>query len=129
MNNFKEHEPYNDTKIQIEDLGAPDRGIDFVLFLLGRKFHTAIHFLRAPIAFLCMGILILFFLPGAALINSTAPVSQPVRTVVQQNGACDTSFGTPRGAVWQTHSSATGSSKVVIAYVCGNMQLIEVGKP
>lgn len=134
MANFKEQEPWNENAVQIEDLGAPEKGFDFLLFSLGKKWHAAVRLRTTPAALIyTMCLVALLFLPGSTLL-SPGPVARTPRSAAstpqQIYVECVALNINATTIVWQRSSSVpTPSGASVHTMPMCNIVPRGVGKP
>jgi hypothetical protein len=124
MDGFEEQIPWDENEVQIEDLGAPDKGIGVFLFSCGRKLHTVSVRFRLMLAVLIITacLLALLLLPGSMLLSPVAPAHPPSTPSPQyiQAPGCNYKLVTPTEITNWLRQVAPESPGVIVIYNCGS---------
>lgn len=76
MDGFHDPDGWEDQEVHIEDLGAPEKGLDRFLFFLGDKWHAASRFWRpSTVRMVPLGVLAFLLLSSSALLSPAVPPS------------------------------------------------------
>ncbi len=78
MDDFNEQEDQTNNAVQIEDLGAPEKGFSLFLYASGKKLRAIPSLRVLPAVFLlAASLLAIFFLPDSSLLHPALPASHP----------------------------------------------------
>lgn len=126
MDDFAEAEAYVEHEIQIEDLGAPEKGPGLLLYACGKKLRATPRLRAIPAALLlAVSLLAILFLPGSSFLVPPMPASPTVSASSIQQGACSVVvIPTINGIAWHTHSPTPTSYGTVTIYSCSSIQII-----
>lgn len=126
MGDFEEAEVCAEHEIQIEDLGAPEKGPGLLLYACAKKLRATPHLRAIPAALLlAVSLIAILFLPGSSFLAPVMPASPTVSTSSLQGESCSVVvIPTINGIAWHTHSSTPTSYGTVTVYSCSSIQII-----
>jgi hypothetical protein len=123
MDDFEEEEAWDEEEVQIEDLGAPRRGLNAFLFSCGEKWSAAARSRRTPVALACvLSLLLLLLLPGSTLLRPATSVSHSIPSTSRQTIICIDIIISPTAVTTWLRQVAPTSSGGVILHECGLVQ-------
>jgi len=121
VDDSQEPEYWDDNEIEIEDLGAPDKGLDLFIFSLGKKMRATPRFRAMPVALaLTMSLLAILVMPGSSLMRPAVPAAQSGSATSRQLKECSVVV---IPTIDIAHLSTPISSSTVTVYSCGSMQI------
>lgn len=124
MDDFNEQEDQTNNEVQIEDLGAPAKGVSLLLYTSGKKLRAAPYVRVLPAIFLlAASLLAIFFLPGSSLLHPAPPASYDVSSSSEQEGACSVVIIPTRVVSWHSHLSTPTIYGTVVTYSCSSIQI------
>lgn len=123
MDDFKEQEAWDEEEVQIEDLGAPRKGLAGLLFSCGEKWYAATRLRSMPVTLIrIIFLLLLLLVPGSAFLRTFAPVSRPASLSSQQHITCIDITISPTAVTTWLRQVAPTSHGGVIFRECGPAQ-------
>lgn len=123
MDDFKKQESWDEEEVQIEDLGAPRKGLAGLLFSFGEKWYAATRLRSMPVTLIRIAfLLLLLLLPGSAFLRTVTPISRPASLSSQQHITCIDIAISPTAVTTWLRQVAPTSHGGVIFRECGPAQ-------
>ena len=114
----------DENEVQIEDLGAPDKGFARFIFPFAANIHARLSVTRVALI-LAVSLLAMLSLPGSSLLRLTA--TGPRSSSTGSPRECYVLADSTAGVIWRLHSSTTPvSSGSAIRYMCTNGSLFRI---
>ncbi len=115
MDGFHDPNDWEDQEVHIEDLGAPETGLDRFLFSLGDKWHVVSRFWRpSTLRMVPLGVLVFLLLSSSALLS---PAASPSFSAIPHEQGCDALQVPPTGGIF---ASPPADKFLVCSGVPGN---------